>query len=332
MYCQNCAAEIPDGATACPSCGYEAVGTAYVLNGTTEQVNPSYDYESKSSKKTDRNTKKILNAEYKSAKAAYKKARKAAGKSRAPLVILVIILAIALVGCGAFGAYYLMNQKVVSLNARIADLEAQLAKVESDAAQAAEDAAAQEAAEYASVVAAWNQVTFENSTVNGDAENVCTNGEQNASSVSILMKDFNSTEATANITVLFHGHEGQAVAASSPSASAAASSSTGTNAASSSPAASSQPSSETSSSLAASANDKMHTFVDVQGTVEDGVITFTIDGTTADAAGVALGEGSQIVVKCTLNPTLSSMDVAVQSFYNSTTDYIQDAYTITKSE
>lgn len=338
MFCQNCAAEIPEGASTCPSCGAEVPGTSIAVSGQTDQYSAAYDYESKSSKKADKNTKKILNAEFKNAKAAYKKARKAAGKSRAPLVIFLIILGLALVGAGAFGSYYLMNQKVVSLNARIAELETSLDKAKADAEQAAADAAAQAAVEYSAVEGTWNNVTFESSKVNGTAESTCKAGEQNTPSVSVLMKSFDGAEATANLTVLFHSHEGQAAASPSASASAApsagagAGTGAGAGATAASPQASPTANSGAAAVVAAANDDKVRTFVDVVGTVENGVITFTIDGDMADAAGVPLGTGSKIVVTCELNPTLSSIKMAVKSYFNSTVGYVEDTYTVTKQD
>lgn len=287
MICRRCGYEFDDDALACLRCG-----TPVAAEMPTEDTEAQLQRQ-----KEDEQYRKNAKKRYRGAKSEYKRARKAAGKSRAPLVIICIIVGLLLAAAGAFGTYFIMNQKLTEMKNQNTELQGKLDKIQADADKAkAEEEAAKAAAEKlrTTVIGTWGFSSFDGATINGKSDSACQSGKESGSDVSISFASFTDNKVVADITVLYHGHEANSGSGSWRSP------------------------------------DEVRTFKEEHGVYENGTITFTIDSAEVDTQGKTLSNGSKIVVKCTLSADFTSMTVKVSSYFESDADYVEDSYTLRK--
>lgn len=302
MICTHCEAEIPDDSVVCPICDSdprETVTASFAEPAQTQKSNAQTI-----------NYSKLSKAQYKDAKAAYKAARKAAGKSRAPLVVVCIILALALAAGGAFAMWYYQNPKIENLTSENKELQGQVEKLTAENKELS-----QKIADYEKengngnnvtpsnvdtdnpLLGAWKVDSFDNTTQNY----ACNGGKAKQASVRINIKEIDSEKGTitADLSVVYHGHDRSKLKADTDS----------------------------------SSDDVVLEYTDVEGDYADDAFTFelpvdskygnncsiVVSGlmTTSDASGSMFGSKAS-----------SSFQLSVKSYYQSVLDKnaITDTY------
>ncbi|MDO5116998.1 MAG: zinc-ribbon domain-containing protein [Eggerthellaceae bacterium] len=297
MICASCGTEIPDDSILCPNCGSDPIAT---VSAVVEEPAPAKS----ASNQAPINYSKLSKAQYKDAKAAYKAARKAAGKSRAPLVVLCIILALALAAGGAVAAWFYFNPKVENLTNENKELQTQVEKLTTENKELS-----QKIAEYEKdgnnvtpsnpdttnpLIGAWKVDSFDNTTMNP----ACYGGKAKQASVRVNIKEIDATKGTiiADLSVVYHGHERN----------------------------------KQKGDMDSSTDDVVLEYTNVEGTYADDAFTFElpVDSKYGNNSGIVVS-GLMTTSDATSvlgNSTSSSFQLSVKSYYQSLTNAITDTY------
>lgn len=297
MICANCGAEIPDDSSLCPICASDPIAT---VSATVAEPAPAQN----AANQATINYSKLSKAQYKDAKAAYKAARKAAGKSRAPLVVTCIILALVLAAGGAFAMWWYLNPKIENLTTENADFKTQVEKLTAENKELT-----QKLAEYENgnatpsnntgnpLIGAWKVDSFDSTTEHF----ACFGGKAKQASVRINIKEIDEAKGTikADLAVVYHAHDRSKLKADTDS----------------------------------SPDDVVLEFADAEGVFADDAFTFelAVDSKFGNNSGIVV---SGLMTTADANTSMfgtqtagtSTFQLSVKSYYQSLTNAITDTY------